>query len=66
MIVRPVIILIPLTATAVVGAGVVGFAATLITILVIVDFRGRCLRMDRERQNNVNTGSPAVVHRLDI
>ncbi|WP_143201814.1 hypothetical protein [Bradyrhizobium sp. NAS96.2] len=38
MILRPVSILIPLTATAVVGADVVGFAATLIAILVIVGF----------------------------
>ncbi|MGY4572533.1 hypothetical protein ACVWY5_005603 [Bradyrhizobium sp. USDA 3256] len=38
MIVRPAIILTPLIATAVVSADLVGFAATLITILVIVGF----------------------------
>lgn len=38
MIIRPAIILIPLIATAVVGADVVGFAATLLAICAIVGF----------------------------
>ncbi|WP_431015648.1 hypothetical protein [Bradyrhizobium pachyrhizi] len=66
MIVRPAIILTPLIATAVVSADLVGFAATLITILVFVGFAVVAIRMDRQRQNNVNTGSPAVIPRLDI
>ena len=38
MIVRPAFILIPLIATAVVSADVVGFAATLLAICAIVGF----------------------------
>ncbi|MTV17652.1 MULTISPECIES: hypothetical protein [Bradyrhizobium] len=38
MIVRPAIILIPLLATAVVSAEVVGFSATLLVICAIVGF----------------------------
>ena len=38
MIVRPAIVLIPLIATAVISADVVGFAATLLAVCVIVGF----------------------------
>ncbi|WP_076861446.1 hypothetical protein [Bradyrhizobium mercantei] len=38
MIIRPAVILIPLIATAVVGADVVGIAATLLTICAIIGF----------------------------
>ncbi|WFU30874.1 hypothetical protein QA635_30455 [Bradyrhizobium brasilense] len=57
MIVRPAIILIPLIATAVVSADVVGFAATLFTICVIVGF---AITAAGRTVNGKTTSIPAV------